>query len=80
MLTDTDSELHPRLKEQKLLRVLPLQNSQALQSSRAPFLLLGPLKVIWQLLQLWLVLGVWTKPAKWLLVQVRFQCSMRGSI
>lgn len=31
----------------------------------------GPLKVLFQIWSIWLVLGYRTKPAKWLLVQVR---------
>lgn len=67
-----ESTLHPSLVDQPLVNIVPLPPPpRMLRSNNVPFVISGPLKVIWQILSLFYALSYATKPARWLLVQVR---------
>ena len=66
-----DSDVHPEIKSNKSITVvpLPLAPSGLRTESKVLFLLYGPLKVLFQGWSLYSTLGYRTKPAKWMLVQ-----------
>lgn len=68
-----DSDPHPDLLSKPSISLLAIPPPpRFLQTNnRALFLIYGPLKVLFQLWSLWLLLGYRTKPAKWMLIQVR---------
>jgi beta-1,4-mannosyltransferase len=67
-----ESALHPGLVDNNLITIVPLPPPpQILRSNTLPFILAGPLKVLWQIWTLFQALSYRTKPARWLLVQVR---------
>jgi beta-1,4-mannosyltransferase len=68
-----DSEPHPDLLRNPRVSIVPLQSPPRSwqTSNKILFLFLAPLKVVFQIWALWLALGYRTKPAKWMLVQVR---------
>lgn len=68
-----DSDPHPDIlsKPSILLLAIPQPPKFLQTNNRALFLIYGPLKVLFQLWSLWLLLGYRTKPAKWMLIQVR---------
>ena len=69
----TETEPYAELLNHSNITIVPLQTSpRALQTAnRSLFLLFAPLKVLLQTWTLWITLGYRTKPAKWMLVQVR---------
>lgn len=68
-----ESDLHPDLMSNPSISIQPISAPpRPLQTnSRFLFPVFAPLKVMWQVWSLWLILGYRTKPARWLLVQVR---------
>ena len=68
----TETDPHPELIKSPLITIVPLPlPPKVLRSKSLPFTLTGPLKVIWQVWGLFRALAYRTKPARWLLVQVR---------
>lgn len=68
-----DSDPHPDILSQSSISLLAIPPPPRLlqTNNRALFLIYGPLKVLFQFCSLWLLLGYRTKPAKWMLIQVR---------
>ena len=71
--TSLESDVHPEITSSPLINIISIPPTPGyLQTSnRLLFLLLAPLKVLWQIWSLYYALGYRTKPAKWMLVQVR---------
>lgn len=72
-----ESALHPGLVGNPLINVVPLPTPPRFLR-KLPFVVAGPAKVVWQICSLLSTLSYSTKPARWLLVQVRSLLKFTG--
>lgn len=70
---DIESDPHPDIVSHPNISIVPLHPHPAIlqTSNKLLFTIYGPLKVLFQIACLWKCLAYTTKPARWLLVQVR---------
>jgi len=66
-----DTEVHPDVKANRLIRVIPIRSfpKSLTFQNRLLFLLLAPFKIIWQVSSLYYALGYEVEANKWMLVQ-----------
>ncbi|QDS71563.1 hypothetical protein FKW77_005804 [Venturia effusa] len=66
-----ESDVHPEIRRNPLITIVPLAPSPRIfqASNKLLFLFVAPLKILWQLWGLYSVLGYRTRAARWMLVQ-----------